>query len=140
MTQIINDNLIGSLEHYVPEEQAEKIKAIRKLGIKVCLFICRTENESLPVEAGKYWVSGDRVVKGSFPPGRIHLWADFTNEEHLKIYYGLFEIVVIDQSSAKLLGTDFISRCVKLLYPSQDATFIFENDFSIEYLEDYVGT
>ncbi len=122
-------SLQGPEQSYDPDALAEEIKKIRAAGKKVFLYICRTENQPLPSEEGCVWVSGDIAVHGIIPPSRLHIWADFTNEEHLKRFYGLFDKLVVDLSSVKFLGVDFISRLVPLLNPSQDAEFVFENMF-----------
>lgn len=129
--------LVGTKQDYNPEKVAEKIKQIRKEKpeLKICLFLCRRENEPLPSEEGKIWMSGDNETNGKIPPNRIHLWVDFTNEKHLEFYHGLFDEIVIDQSSVKFMGTDFISRFVKLFYPSNEVKFIFENCINQSYEE-----
>src|ERR1700722_3207758 len=105
------NSLQGPTQPYVLEEQAEKIKELRRLSpkIKVSLFVCRTEDQPLPIEAGKRWLSGDIKVNGPIPPDRIHLRCDFTDEERLKTFHELFDEVVIDQSSVKFLMPGFIS-------------------------------
>jgi hypothetical protein len=135
--QDINSNmgLEGPVHCYFPQEDAKKIKEMRQLGIIISLFLCRTEDQPLPVEKGKYWLSADKQMNGPLPPGRTHLWINFENDEHLKPFLGLIDELVVDQSSVKFLVVtpNFIPRLITLLYPSEKAKLIFENDFYITY-------
>ncbi len=125
--------LIGPAQDYDSDRTAEKLKEARRLGMKVCGFFCRREDQSLPIEQGKFWSSADREVRGIIPPTRIHVWKDLTNEKDLEKFYGLYDEIVIDQDSVKYIGTDFISRFVPLFFPSSEAVFVFENTFFTSY-------
>lgn len=123
--------LVGPSQDYSDEAVLEKIIELRKLGNKVCLFMCRTEDQSLPQEEGCVWVSGDIAVKGIIPPHRLHIWADFSNDKPFKKFQHLFDKIVIDLSSVKSLGSRFMENSVSLLHPSPEAVFIFENSISL---------
>lgn len=118
----------GLKQNYDPDQVVKEIEDIRRTGQKICLFIGRTEAEPLPSQNGEVWVSGDIATKGIIPASRLHLWADFNDDEQLKRFYHLFDKVVIDQSTTKcLVGRDFMSHFVNLLHPSKEAEFIFED-------------
>lgn len=112
------------------DTMVQEMKKARALGMRICLFMCRTENQALPEEKGKLWLSADKELGGPIPTGRIHLWIDLTNKKELEKFYGLVDEIAVDQSSVKFLAiTNFIDDFVKLFYPSSTAKFVFENDF-----------
>jgi len=112
----------------------QEMKKARSLGMKICVFMCKTENEELPKEAGKLWLSWDKELTGTIPAGRIHLWGNLTDEKHLKKFNGLIDEIAVDQSSVKgFISSDFIPRFAQLFYPSPDAKLTFENCFFETY-------
>lgn len=132
-------NLVGPVQKYRPENVLHEINKPESLNKTICLFVCRREDQSLPETEGELWVSGDRLVSGIIPPDRLHIWADFKQEEQLKRYYGCFDKVVVDISSVKFLGLDFESRLMKLLRPSKKAELVFENSFLTKIVTDQNG-
>lgn len=130
----IQNQLKGLQQEYNPETIVKSIREMRLLDKKICLFMCKRENEELPKEEGCLWVSGDIEVSGIISATRLHIWANFNVEQQLEKFYGLFDKIVIDQSSVKFLGNNFASRFIKLLHPSPDAEFIFENTFNTSYI------
>lgn len=109
------------------EENVSKIKKLSMLDQKICLFIGRCADERLPIEKGCFWVSGDlHLAEKSFSSDRIHLRCDFTKPEQLIKLNGLFDKIVIDQSTCKFMEGDFISRFALLLKESSSSQLIFE--------------
>jgi hypothetical protein len=124
-----NSNNLEEMEaNYSLDETAQKIEKLSQSDDRVCLFIGRTGNEPLPREENAIWISGD--IQFATEPysleERIHIWHDFTDEKGLSKFQGLFDKIVIDQSTCKALGNDFISRFARLLKPSSQSVLIFE--------------
>src|SRR5580698_7625555 len=109
-------------ENYTLEEVAQKIEKLTNAYKKTCLFIGRQTHEPLPSEDNTVWISGDREFgRPPFSPDRLHICTDFTVAENLQRFHGLFNKIVIDESTTKCLGGDFIGRFVLLLKPLPDS-------------------
>ena len=110
-------------------EMVGKINQILSEGKKACLFIGRTSSEALPPNDQKEeWVSADmyRVNSGKEGiPGRIHLWIDCNQQDAIESLRGLFDKIVIDQSTTKFLNDDFAKR-FSVMLRSPESTLIFE--------------
>lgn len=108
-----------------------QIESLSSTDQKVCLFIGRHANEPLPNEENAVWVSGDICL--AYEPyslkDRLHLCLDFTDINELAKLQGLFDKIVIDQSTCKFLSIEggFISHFARLLKPSDESCLIFES-------------
>ena len=115
----------------------QEMKKARSLGMKICVFMCKTESETLPKEEGKLWLSWDKELTGTIPAGRIHLWGNLSDAKHVEKFNGLMDEIAVDQSSVKgFVGSDFIPHFAKLFYPSPDAKLTFENCIFESYSKD----
>ncbi len=115
-------------ENYSFEEVVQKVKNLSTGNLKVCLFVGRVGDEPLPNEEGEVWISTD-INFASKPYSldqRIHIWCDFQDEARISKFYRLFDKVVIDQSTCKGLGENFIFTSAALLKPSPESIFICE--------------
>lgn len=135
-----NDNL-KSKENYNLGETVAKINQLQQEGKKICLFIGRTPYEKLPSDNGEakvneFWLSADLTLKSTEgheelkdSPGienRPFIWLDFNHQEGLELIHGLFDKVVIDNSTTKSLEDDFAKRFAVLLRDS-DSELIFSD-------------
>jgi hypothetical protein len=113
---------------YDLEGTIQTIKNLSQGDKKICLFIGRVGDEPLPEEEGVIWVSGDIgfATRPYSLKERIHIVHDFTDEEGLSRLHGLFDKIVVDQSTCKDLGDDFISCFARLLKPTSQSVLIFE--------------
>lgn len=130
-----------SKKDYKLSETINKIKHIQAQGMSICLFIGRTPYERLPpdyneAKESEFWLSGDiflipcekHEVLKEVPTIDNHLWFDFNQQEGLDLIKGLFDKIVIDQSTVKCLENDFAKRFASLLRNSE-SEMIFENYF-----------
>lgn len=111
-------------------EAVKKIDDLRKEGKKICLFIGRNASEKLPSDCNEsdpneVWISADIQMRNLLSPNRIHLWIDCNQQEAIETLQGLFNKIVIDQSTTKALYNDFAKR-FSILFSSQDSSLLFE--------------
>ncbi len=128
-------------EVYKFGETIAKIQSFQSQGKSICLFMGRTPLEKLPPDHGEakeneIWISSD--IAWISPEGyeelkntpdveeRLHLWVNFNHQESLYLIKGLFDKIVIDQSTTKALKNDFARRFAILLRNSE-SKMIFEN-------------
>jgi hypothetical protein len=103
------------------------ISKVAVVGGKTALWIGRMACEKLPEDEGMTWVSGDLMfAEQPFSRNRLHIHMDFSKEEMCKKLEGLFDLVVIDQSTVKGIRGDFIARFTRFLKPGAESKFIFE--------------
>lgn len=126
-------------EDYRLSEVIAKIKNLQTEGKLICLFIGRTPCERLPpdfneAKENEFWFTGDialihseyhEVLKEN-PTIDNHLWFDFNHQQGLNLINGLFDKIVIDQSTVKAFPNDFPKRFASLLRNSE-SEMIFES-------------
>lgn len=97
--------------------------------------------EKLPSETGEakedeIWVSGDIGDEGSADhPEKVHLHADFNQDELTPLLSRKFSRIVIDLSVKKFLGNDFTKRfrqmlrdsTSELIFPADGAYCVYKN-------------
>lgn len=130
--------------NYKLGELIEKINSFHEQGKQVCIFIGRTPYEKLPsdykdtneAKENEVWIGldicfispeGCQELKNS--PGideRMYLWFDCNQQEGLHLIKGLFDKVVVDNSTAKGFDNDFVKRFSVFLRNSK-SELIFPN-------------
>jgi hypothetical protein len=136
-------------------ETIAKIQSLQAEGKKICLFIGRSPFEELPSDHGEakeneVWISADILLISSEGRSknlngeqlhlenyqtmknpldinrRLHLWLDFNQQEGLQLVQGLFDKVVIDNSTAHIFKDNFTQRFSILLH-APESEIIFQN-------------
>ncbi len=143
----LEDSKYEKEKEYNFGETLNKIKTFQSQGKSICLFIGRTPYEQLPSDCdeakdNELWISADISL---IPCGygteyahynklllpsvnlkeRLHLWIDLNQQQGIELIRGLFDKIVIDQSTLKLLCNDFPKRSIILLH-SAESELIFE--------------
>jgi hypothetical protein len=75
----------------------EKIKELNEDNNKICCYVGRVLEESIPKVEGEIWVSLDQYRGNGSLHNRLHLQVDFHSKEMKKLK-GLFDKVVVDQN------------------------------------------
>ncbi len=112
----------------------EAIKA-KKQGKKICLVIGRRPSEESPHEAkqakhNEVWFSADiSMLKEDLfhPRANRHFWLDFNDSQTLQALKGMFDSIVIDESTPKELKGDFANQ-LGILLRSKDSQLMFKAD------------
>lgn len=109
------------------------IKDLSLRGNKIGLFIGRTLKEELPVEENVVWISFDKIVEGDLS-SRLHIVGNINQID--KKLEGLFDKVVVDQSTWKFFDEDPIPYLKGLLKINSTSELIFENAFQVVSFRD----
>lgn len=142
-----NSDDCAKKEKYKLGEMIAKIHTFHSEGKSICVFPGRTPYEKLPsdnneAKENEVWIALDISIISSEgrnelieTPGidqRIFLWIDYNQQEGLELIKGLFDKVVIDQSTTKAFSNDFAKRSAVLLRNSK-SELIFEMPFLTSY-------
>jgi hypothetical protein len=146
-----NPYTVSQKDAYKFGEILNKIQILQMHGKTICLFIGRTPFEELPsdrreAKENEVWISADPALISpeGFPedsegpmtltkyknlslnPDLIHLWLNFNEQKDLEQIQGLFDKVVIDQSTTKMFENNFTQR-FSILLRTPESELIFEN-------------
>lgn len=124
----------NNLESIKATNNQNTIKRIQKCsqdGARICLFVGRTPQESLPVEKDVIWVSLDNGLRNAeeLSPDKFHLIVDCNDADQMACIQHLFTKVIVDQSTWKFFKPGIIERLSTLLIPSPESTLVFESAF-----------
>lgn len=83
---------------------------IARMNKKLCLFLCRGSQQSVPQNPDEVWVSLDydygRAYKAPSDPKRIHLQMDINDQQRLSKIARLFDKVILDQASFNAVSSE----------------------------------
>lgn len=117
---------LNSTESYSLEQAIIKIRNFAKEEKKLCLFLGRSDEEVVPQEDDAVWISLDISVSAKPSPNRLHLQMDFNDSTEMAKIKGLFDKVIVDQSTFKFIRDKPWKRLSELLKPSIESLLITE--------------
>ncbi len=129
-------------ESYKLGETVAKIKTLQSEGKTICLFIGRIPLEKLPSDCSEakeneVWVSADisftpseycaQMIDSTDLTQRLYLWVDFNQQEGLVLIRGLFDKIIIDQSTVKGIRNDDFAKRFSILFHTSESEMVFED-------------
>ena len=119
---------VEALKNYKYEEHEQSVIELSKdPDVKLCGVVGRGADEPLPDKPGWKYISIDLIyAEGNPKPGRIHLKRDFTQLDQVAKLKGVFDELLVDQSTCKCFNTDFVSVFTTTLKPKESSRLIFE--------------
>ncbi len=132
-------------ESYKLGEIIAKIKTLQSEGKTICLFLGRTPLEHLPSDRNEakgndVWISADislnpfldtlyppQLIDSSDLTQRLYLWLNFNEQEDLILIQGLFDKIVIDQSTVKEFRKHDFAKRFSILLHTPESELIFED-------------
>lgn len=108
------------------DQAVAKAAEAHKEKKKLCLFLCRGAEQSVPANSDEIWITLDLTHQKPLDPSRVHLQMD-VNDKRLEKIYHLFDKVILDFSCWGIVGTDEPWKKMRnLLKTSPEAELITE--------------